>query len=112
MTKNTIQGKINRKEYAEWQGANIIIAPEMSPQIQKWKESDSSHNVVITPYSYAIIWLINELKDKVNVDYISKYCYYKAIADTANQYINRGEDNNVDKMLLSILDAVKDYISE
>lgn len=113
--ENLIKSAISEERYNidkrvdTWGGADVVIAPEMNSEIEKWLTSSSAHVAVISPNAYAVIWLIGFLKNKVNVDYLSKYDYYAKIAKAANTY---SDNENIKGMLNYIYENIKEYIKK
>lgn len=97
ITNKIIARKYKYENHSEWGGADLIIAPIKTKEIEKWLADSSIHKTIITDHSSALIWLINKLKPTVNskFDYITKYDFYSTFADKAN-YILDKTSNDVD----------------
>lgn len=92
-----------------WGGADVIISNTETDEIRNWKNSSSAHIAVITQSAKALIWLVEELKPQVKIDYMSKYDYYATIAHAANKFVAKNDDDTK-ALLLSVLDSVKDFM--
>ncbi len=95
-----------------WGGADVIfVSPDeldkpkqkygitLREQLKTWM--NDAHLLVETKYASAVIWLIETLKAYVDVDYLSKYEYYRNIGLCV---INYEDINNEKELLLKILD--------
>ncbi len=104
------------KQYKKqfWGGADVIFA---SPEELDKKNGDEitireqlkdleNDNLFLveTNYASAIIWLVETLKSYVNVDYLSKYKYYRSIGECVSN--NKSISNEKD-LLFKILDDPK-----
>ena len=102
-----------KKQY--WGGADVIIASPreldkkaennitMREQLKDWKKG-FCHLLVETEYASAVIWLIETLKSYINVDYLSKYEYYRSVGECVqhNESISSAK-----ALLIKILDDPK-----
>jgi hypothetical protein len=98
-----------KKNY--WGGADVIFAsskrldkgeknePTLRERLKEWV--DDSHLLVETDHASSVIWLIETLKSYVDVDYLSKYEYYKNLGKCVNR--NKNISNEKD-LLFKILE--------
>ena len=98
-----------KKEY--WGGADVIFASTrqldkeeknkdtLREQLKEWQ--DESHLLVETDYASAVIWLIETLKSYIDIDYLSKYEYYRNLGECVNR--NKSINNKKD-LLFTILE--------
>lgn len=107
MIKDIIK-KIDNKDYIqecekvkEFGGADVIVC-------KKAPYTDTSKIIVETKYSKEISWLIEQLKlvYSKDYDYISKYDFFATIANSAIKYITDNGDNDVEKMMKSIIKEI------
>ena len=100
-------GEFKQSPYGtEWAGAGAAITANPSGR----HLSDTSITTVCTKDAAALVWLVVTLKDVVNVDYLSKYQFYPSIVQAAKDYIATDGENDVKGLLLSVLEAVKEYV--
>ncbi|GEM_PF-3286217 len=105
-----------KKEY--WGGADVIIAtPEKLEKIDSVSDSNRtlrerllldypSIRLVETEYARGVIWLIKTLAPYVEYDYLSKYDYFKQVADSVDNHkddAKKRQDENEKWLLLEII---------
>ena len=83
-----------KKDY--WGGADVIFASTkrldriennkatLRERLENWE--NESHLLVETVYASSVIWLIETLKSYVDIDYLSKYEYYRSIGECVKRY--------------------------
>lgn len=101
------------KEY--WGGADVIFATQekldsidgLNRTLRKRLVSEGSNiRLVETEYARGVIWLINTLAPYVDYDYLSKYDYFKQIADCVDSHkddAKKRQDENEKWLLLEII---------
>lgn len=91
-----------KKDY--WGGADVIFAsskrldkvennkPTLRERLATWE--NDSHLLVETDHASSVIWLIETLKSYIDVDYLSKYEYYRNLGKCVdkNKHINNEKD--------------------
>ena len=113
------------KSAREWGGADVVIKKELDENTKRWLEDQhiviSSQNTepkrraVITEYSNELSWLFYELKEIFSgkFDYISKYDFYGALAQSAIDYLENNKENKDAKaLLLAVLNTSKQFIQK
>ena len=99
-----------------WNGADVIFVTSnaldkkrdrstLREQLNDWV--NDSHLLVETEYASAVIWLIETLKPYVNIDYLSKYEYYRNIGICVRDNTTIVKDEK--ELLLKILDDERVY---
>lgn len=98
-----------KKDY--WGGADVIFAsserldriennkPTLREQLENWK--NEYRLLVETAHASSVIWLIETLKPYIDVDYLSKYEYYRNIGECV---IRHSGINNEKDLLFIILE--------
>ncbi len=98
-----------KKDY--WGGADVIFASSkrldridnnedtLRERLKRWE--DESHLLVETVYASSVIWLIETLKSYVDIDYLSKYEYYKSIGECIKGHATIKNDKD---LLIAILE--------
>ena len=107
MNFNELREKIKTEEYRDfhknkWGGADTAISVEYN---DKWA-NDEKIFYYQTKNAAAFIWLIEELKSIVCVDYISKYNYYLYLMETIKQADS--ECINIKEALNIVLDKIEE----
>lgn len=111
------------KKVRNWGGADVGIAPRMTPSIQRWLEDQPTiislqtttpkKRVVITGYSKELSWLFYQLKDiaQGKIDYISKYDYYGLLAQAAIDYLDsNGDSINCKDLLITVIKQAEEFL--
>ena len=111
--------KITDDGHYQWGGAGVIIAQKMTPNLERFINEqpsmvinvdfeapdfvDDIRRIVLTPYSYELSWLFYELKNifKDYIDFRSKFQFYGLLAQSANDFINKHNEEYDSKSLLS-----------
>jgi hypothetical protein len=124
LEKTIISGKylndINSIE--EFGGADVIIACKMDEKIRHWlgdqpivisfQNTPPQRCVVITQYSRELSWLFYQLRDifRGDIDYISKYDFFRLLAQSANEHIATHKDNmKCEELLLSVIKSARGF---
>ena len=108
----------NRFEKANeeyWGGADVIFItpkeyerkPDRKKNLDKWNDESDCHNLIINDIVPQVIWLIEKLRPYVNVDYLTKYKYYKKIAKEVEKY--NPQKTSVTEFLNLLLDKLTDW---
>ncbi len=99
-----------KKDY--WGGADVIFAtskrlnkiennkPTLRERLENWK--DYSHLLIETEHASSVIWLIETLKPYIDIDYLSKYEYYRNFGICVDE--NKRNVKDEKELLLKILD--------
>lgn len=94
-----------------WGGADVIFAStvrldkeeknkvSLREQLKEWQ--DESHLLVETDHASAVVWLIETLKPYIDIDYLSKYEYYRNLGECV---IRNKSINNEKDLLFTILE--------
>ena len=92
-----------------WGGAGVIITDHITPEIIRWKNSDSSNVLVHTVYAKELSWLFRELKAAYSdqLDYLSKYVFYPYVARVANKLLKDNPDIALNELLFGILNEME-----
>ena len=88
-----------------FQGADIIVSDDPDcPTSNGW----SDYTRVITPFCREVSWLIFQLKDifREELDYMNKYPFYGALAESANAAI-REDGTNLKNVLNAMIDRAE-----
>ena len=114
--------KFKDETQSSWGGTDIIFVTSGEYESKKdsldnWKKESECHKLVITNNTPIIIWLINQLKPLIRVDYLKKYKYYSDLANFVTDYEKKykkreGEDIDLDgqKAYLNfLLDKLENY---
>mgnify|MGYP000861813676 CR=1 FL=1 len=108
----------------EWGGADVIIRGAMDDELEQWADEDRiilgfqentpKRRLVITKYSRELSWLFEQLRDIFSgqIDYVSKYDFYGALAQSAIDYINEHKGNeDLKELLLAVINTGKGMVS-
>jgi hypothetical protein len=107
----------------EWGGADVIISAKLDEKILKWLGNQPSvvlsrqktapmRRAVITEFSKELSWLFCQLRDICSgqIDYISKYDFYGALAQAAIDHIeNPGQRTEREFLLHAVLDQARKF---
>ena len=121
---NTINQKIDSfdinscKTKKQWSDAQLIITDQDINSVLRSLNSNTNNlEIVSTPYSKCLIWLLGQMKPFAKIDYISKYEYYKTIGNTAKDFLSsnaNGIELNpnyfIKNMMIEVLNSVSDYL--
>jgi hypothetical protein len=113
------------KSAQEWGGADVIISSRLSDDTKRWlgdthmvismQETRPRHRAVITEYSRELSWLFYELGAIFSemIDYVSKYDFYGALAQSAIDYLDEKQENvGCKELLRALLNKARRFLPE
>ncbi len=92
--KGNINDIINNVE--EWGGADVLITSSIKKR-NEFKKNYHHITCVFTKYSKELSWLFFKFKVlfEHRINFINKYDFYYALAQSANDYLEKCKENNV-----------------
>jgi hypothetical protein len=118
----------NRRRMKVWQlwgGADVIIELQETERTRHFLGTNQPHyinginygsarQVVITKDARELSWLFEKMRDvfRSRIDYLSKYEFFGALAETSNEFIKKYDDTQTtEQLLLHVLETPKKWLN-